>query len=158
MGGTVRPASTLRSWLSKGEWAVAAGGLLLALDLVLLPWHRIRIGLGGTGRISIDKLAVESPNAGYGIAALFVAGLLVTIVASRVGSSRRRRYTSTELRVLRAGAGLACGLLMAKLLVNTDFLGPGSWLAVALSGVVAYGSLLLTSEQARPSDPPSPVG
>lgn len=123
-----------------GEWAVLGGGLLLALDLVALPWHRIRIGLGLAGQISIDKRAVEAPEAIYAILALAFATFLVALILIRITSTRPGPPTAAQLRSIRVGGATVFGLLLAKLLLNTDFLGPGSWLGVALAGVIACGA------------------
>jgi hypothetical protein len=138
---------------TKGEWIVICTGLLIVVDLVVVPWYRIRIGLGDAGKISIDKRAVDSPNAAYAIAALVIVVLLLLMVSGRLRSVRGRWYSPAQLRILRLGGAISCGLLVAKLMMNTDYLGPGSWLGVLLGVVMVYGALAIDAE--RPAgDPP----
>lgn len=123
-------------------------GVLLAVDVVLVPWHQIRIGLGEQGRISIDKRALEAPNAGFGIVALLVLVVLLMVVVGRVRSGRRH-YTVDQLRILRLGGAVILGVLVAKLALNSDFLGPGAWLGVVFAGAMAYSTLVISSEYAE---------
>lgn len=137
---------------SRGEKQLLCLGVLLAANLVLVPWHRIRIGLGEQGRISIDKRALDAPNAGFGIVALLVLVVLLIVVAGRVRSGRRY-YTVDQLRVLRLGGAVVLGVLVAKLALNSDFLGPGAWLGVVFAGAMAYSTLVVSNEFAEGNDP-----
>lgn len=133
--------------LSLGERVMSLAALLLALDLFVLPWHRISIGLGAFGSVSASRTGIESPNGFLGL----LAALLALAIVARVVIAE---FTSVELPSLPvpweradliAGAAVA-GLVVLKLLVETSHLSVGAWLAVPLAGAVAYGGFLRTRE------------
>lgn len=139
--------------LSLGQRISSLAALLLTLDLFILPWHRISIGLGGFGSVSASRSGIQSPN---GFVGLLVALLAVAIVARIVVSE----FTSVELPTLPvswaradllAGAAVAA-LVLLKLVLETSYLSVGAWLAVPLAGAVAYGGYLASHEPAARSE------
>src|ERR1044072_5049448 len=78
--------------LSTGERYMALGGVLLVLDLLLLPWHRISIGIGAFG-VTASRSGLESPNAFLGI----LAALIALAVVARIVVTE---FTSVELPAL----------------------------------------------------------
>ena len=132
--------------LSMGERCMALGGVLLFLDLIILPWHRISIGFGSFG-VTASRTGIQSPNGFLGLLAALVA---VAVVARVVVSD----FTSVELPTLpiswpRADllAGVAAAaLVLLKLIVETSYLSIGAWLAVPLAGAMLYGGYLRSRE------------
>jgi len=132
---------------------VLVTGVLLVLDLVLLPWHRVSIGLGSLPGIHVDSTGIESPDAALGIISLLLAALLVVqlLVAKATGSRLPQlpdawgRMAPGRLQLLVGSAVVA--LLVVKLFLNTDFLGVGSWLGVLLAGGLAYGELAIERDR-----------
>jgi hypothetical protein len=132
--------------LSRGQRIMSLTGVLLLLDVLILPWHRISIGAGVFG-IDVNRTGVQSPNGFYG---LLIALVAVAVVARIVLSE----FTSVELPKLpvtweRADliAGVAAAaLVLIKLIAETSYLSIGAWLAVPLAGALAYGGYLRGQE------------
>jgi hypothetical protein len=131
--------------LSKGERIVLIAGLLLIIDLLFLPWHRIKISdvLG----VDVSRTAVQSPNGGYGVLALLITLVMIgQIVAARFTSARLPRPPVPWGQV-HMFAGIAVfALLLIKLLVETDFLGYGCFIGLILGAAVAFGGFTISKE------------
>ena len=147
------PAPRGRRW-SRAERIIATSGVLLAADLVLLPWHRFSLDLPTeqfgvqVPSFRIDRTGVEEPYALFGIAASVIAvGMVVhVLMASRTAAAPRPGPVH-----LIAGA-VVLGLVAAQLLANPDFLAIGAWAALALAFAVAYGGFALAQETSTGSD------
>jgi hypothetical protein len=128
--------------LTQGEKVVGAAGIALLIDLLFFPWHSIDLGI-----LSVTRSAVESPNGFWGVLALLVT---IAMVAAVVVT----RFTTTKLPDLPVPlgqvmciAGIAvAGLLLLKLVAETDALGFGAWFGILLGGAVAYGGYLMRQE------------
>lgn len=136
-----------RSW-RRSEALIVVCGALLALDLLVLPWHHyfVDVPTGNLGlnlpTFSYDRTAVQSPYNGFGIAALVIAlAMAVYTLVAKVSPVVRR----LEQVHLVAGPTVL-GLLLAKMLVDNAFLGTGSYLGVLLGAGVALGGFLLGRE------------
>jgi hypothetical protein len=136
--------------LTQGEKIVLAAGLLLILDLLFLPWHRISGGVGAAlEALGADttRTAVQSPKGGYGILAFLITLVMVLQIALA-------KFTTTKLPDLPVPwsqvhfiAGLVVlGLLFLKLVTETDFLGFGAWLGLLLAGGLAFGGFTIKKE------------
>lgn len=123
---------------------------MLIADLVLLPWHHYALNVDTGGlpitlpSFALDRTGVESPDAQLGIGALLLAGLMVMHVLAAKASSAVPRLAFLHLIV---GPG-ALGLLVAKLLSDDEFLGPGAWLGVLFGAALALGGYLVSQEAA----------
>jgi hypothetical protein len=145
--------------LSPGERYMSLAGVLLVLDLLVLPWHRISIGIGPFG-VTASRSGIESPNGFLGLLALLLS---VAIVARIVVGE----FTSVELPALPvtwqqadliAGAAVAA-LVVLKLLVETSYLSIGAWLALPLAAGMAYGGYVRSREATtEPTVGDSPAG
>jgi len=145
--------------LSPGERCMALAGVLLVLDLLVLPWHRISIGIGPFG-VTASRSGIESPNGFLGLLALLVS---VAIVARIVVSE----FTAVELPALPVswaqadliGGAAVAALVLLKLVAETSYLSVGAWLADPLAAVMAYGGYLRSRETpAEPSPEDTPAG
>lgn len=129
------------SKLTLGERIVLGAGFFLILDLLFFPWYDVGPLFGGTRR------AVDPPHSFYGVVAL-----LVTIVMfGHVVVWRLASATLPELPVswgvVHLVAGVAVlGLLLMKLLTETDFLSYGAYLGLLLAAVLAYGGYVINRE------------
>ena len=144
--------------LSPAERYMSLAGILLVLDLLLLPWHRISIGLGPFG-VTASRTGIESPNGFLGLLAALVA---VAVVARILVSE----FTSVELPALPvswqqadfiAGAAIAA-LVIVKLVAETSYLSVGAWVAIPLAAAMGYGAYLRYREtpgQTRAEDSPA---
>ena len=136
------------SKLTQGERMVLIAGVLLVLDLLFAPWHKIDLGATIPG-IDLTRSGVQSPHSAYGVLALLLTIVMVgQIVAAKIMSASLPDPPVPWSRVhLVAGTAVAA-LLLLKLVVETDFLGFGAYLGVALGLAVAYGAFTLNREDA----------
>lgn len=130
-----------------------AAGILLAADLIALPWHHYRLDMADLGldvpEFNLERTGVQSPQAAFGIAAVGLAlGMALHVVVAKFTSALPR----AEQLHLVAGA-VVLGLVLAKLLADREFLGTGAWVGTALAFAVAYGGFALSQESS-----PVPVG
>ena len=141
--------------LSLGERVMGGAAVLLAIDLVALPWHRISIGIGAFS-VSASRTGVESPHGFVGVLALLVALAVIARIALD-------EFTSVELPALPVSwpqadliAGIAAAaLVLLKLSLETSYLSVGAWLAVILAGAMAYGGYLRSREPASGAEIPA---
>lgn len=150
--GPYGPRPTGRGW-TRGERIVVIAGVLLVVDLLLAPWHRVSLspGLEEFGievpSLTYDRSAVEDPESFLGRAALVIAAAMVLhVLATKVVASLTRWK---QIHLLAGPAVL--GLLVAKLIANAEFLGLGAWAAVGLASILAYGGYLISQESTYPS-------
>ena len=154
----VAPPRTWKGW-TRGELIVIVAGVLLAVDLLVLPWHHyfVDVDTGSLGielpTFSYDRTGVQTPNPGFGIAALVLAlGMVVQVVAARYV---RAMPSMGQIHLL-VGPSVF-GLLLAKMLSDDNFLGTGAWLGLLLGAAMGIGGYLLSQEAAvRPGTVVSP--
>ena len=134
------------SKLSLGDKIVGGTSIVLLIDLLFLPWHSATISYGVLGSSfshTYTAGATGSPNGFLGILAL-----LLTIAI--VGTAVVRKLTTSKLPDLPIAWGLAtfygaiavAALLLLKLILKTQYLGYGSYLAIVLAGGLTYGAFL----------------
>ena len=123
-------------------------GSLLIVDLLLLPWHHyfVDVPTGDLGielpTFSLDRTGVQTPDSNLGIAALVLAAAMVLQVLVAKLSPAVSSWPTFHL----VAGPAALGLLVAKLLVDNHFLGPGAWLGIALGVGVAVGGYVVSQE------------
>jgi len=139
--------------LSLGARIMSLAGVLLLLDVLVLPWHRISIGFGGLGSITASRTGIQSPNGFVGLLIALVAlAVVVRVVLSEFTSVELPALpVSWEQADLIAGAA-AAALVLLKLVLETSYLSVGAWLAVPLAGGLAYGGYLRSQEKALTTD------
>ena len=131
---------------TQGERIVLIGGLLLIIDLLFVPWHSVDL-MGLDIEFDPTRTGVQSPNGGYGVAAvIFTALMIVQIVAAHLLRERlpALRVPWAQLQLL-AGIFVAV-VLVIKLLRETELLGFGSYSGVLAGVLVAYGGYLIARE------------
>ena len=129
-----------------------AAGLLLAADLLALPWHHYRLDMADLGldvpSFNLERTGVQNPQAGFGIAAVGLAlGMAAHVLVAKLTGALPR----LEQVHLVAGA-VVLGLVLAKLLADREFLGTGAWIGTALALALAYGGFALSQESPPPTD------
>lgn len=139
--------------LSMAERVMSLAAVLLLLDLLILPWHRISVGLGAFGFTS-SRSGLESPNGFLGLLAAIVAIAVVAwIMLANFSSVTLPALPVSDGQVGLIAGGVLVGLVLLKLVLETSFLSVGAWLAVPLSGAVLYGGYLRSRESASGSLP-----
>jgi hypothetical protein len=134
------------SRLTQGERIVLVAGVLLIIDLLLLPWHSIDLGVEIPG-VDLTRSGVQSPNGGYGVLALLLTIVMVAqIIAAKLAGANLPEppVAWSQIHVI-AGSTVAI-LLVLKLVIETDSLGFGAYLGVLLGIAVAYGAYALRRE------------
>lgn len=125
-------------------------GALLAVDLALAPWHRFRLDLSlerfgvQVPAFQLDRTGLQNPQALLGVGALVVAlAMVVHVVVTRLHAGVRPAPQGQLI-----GGAVVLGLVCAKLLAYSRFLGPGAWAGVVLAGGVAFGGYLISQDGA----------
>jgi len=140
---------TWRGW-SRGEALIVGGAVLLAADLILLPWHHyaLHIDVSNLGvdipGFSYDRNGVQAPHAALGILGVLIAALMaaqVVVARARPGPAVTRL---AQVQLVAGPAVLA--LLLSKFFSDSDFLGVGAWLALLLGVALALGGYLRSLE------------
>lgn len=125
------------SKLSREDWIVGGGGILLIIFLLVLPWHHESIGI-----YSASQSATSSPDSIWGVLALLV--LIVAVADWALAKfSPSTQIPTTQLgrdmtRV--AVLGLMLLLLLIKFVAHTDYLGWGFFVDVILAVGVTFGA------------------
>lgn len=140
--------------LSQGEWIVLVAGLLLLVDLLLLPWHAV--DLSPTEQLVADKIgfdptpaAVQPPARGYGIAAVvFVLVMIVQIAVARLTTLRLPEPPVPWSQIQLIAGIFVLVVLAIKLIRDTSGLGYGAYSAILGGLLVAYGGYLIAQEGA----------
>ena len=135
--------------LTQGEKLVLVGGVLLLIDLLLLPWHSV--DLGGLDLVfDATRTGVQSPNGGYGVAAVILTLVMVAqIVASKVLSMKLPELPLPWSQVHLVLGIFVAVVLVIKLIKETDFLGYGAYSGILAALLVAYGAYSINQESAR---------
>lgn len=132
------------SKLTLSDKIIGATGIVLIIDLIALPWHDVDLGILG----SETRTAIQSPNGFYGVLALLLTLAVVGVTALRVFSpdTKLPELPISWNQAIFFAAAATAALLLLKLIVETDFLGFGSWLGILLAGGMAYGGFLKFQE------------
>ena len=129
--------------LSTSDKIISGAGIVLLIDLLLLPWHDVDLGFA-----SATRTAIQSPNGFWGLIALLLTAAVVGVTLVRAlkpETSLPEIPISWNQAVFYACVAIAAVLLL-KLVIETDFLGFGAYLGVLLAGGVAYGGFLKFQE------------
>lgn len=141
------------SKLTTGEKVVAGAGILLVIDLLFFPWHKLDLGI-----LSVSRTAIESPKAFWGVLALLLTiAVVAAVLVTRLTTARLPALpVPFGQAVFFAGIGVLA-LLVIKLALETDFLGFGAWLGLLLAAALAYGGFMMRQEEGTATGPP-PMG
>jgi len=140
--------------VSRDDWIVGGLALLLAIDLLFLPWFSISVGIGAFSA-SFTSTATGAPDGWLGILALIA---LLALLAD-LGIERMSPQTTLPLiggsrpttRLVLAGA--AALLLALKFLFHINHfsdLGLGFWAALVLTVGLVFSSLRVSQGRAIP--------
>ena len=139
------------------DWILGGCALVLIIDLLFFPWHKVDLDLGPFGGGSISRSAVESPNAFWGWLALLVAlAVLVVVIIRRLTTAKLPELPISWTDATFYGAIAALALVLLKLIIETDSLGFGSYFAILLAAGMVYGGFAAKqADSAAPSGPPT---
>ena len=129
--------------LSREDWMVGGGGLVLIIDILFLAWHSVG---------PFDLTGTDSPGGIWGVLALIV---LIAVVADLLFArfSPATQIPTTQLgrdMTRAAAAGLVLLLVFIKFIDNTSFLAYGTWVGLVLAIVVAAGAWLNAQGRSTP--------
>jgi hypothetical protein len=151
--------------VSRDDWIVGGLALLLAIDVLFLPWFSISVGVGAFSA-SFSSTATGAPDGWLGILALIaVIALLADLGIERLSPQTTLPMlggSRTMTRFILAGAGGAFLLLKFIFHINHfSDLGFGFWAAVVLTGGLVFSTMRASQGQAiappsAPSAPPPP--
>ena len=139
--------------LTQGEKIVLVAGILLVLDLLLLPWHRVEGSLLGT-QVDVAVTGTESPNGGYGVFAVLLT--LVMVLQIMGAKFTKAQMPQPAIGWPKVHLYLGCGVMIVillKLFAETDSLSTGAYLGILLAGAVAYGGFLISKASSLPGYP-----
>lgn len=125
--------------LSLSDKIIAGTGIVLIIDLLFLPWHSIDLGV-----TTWTRTGIESPNSFWGVLALLLTIAVVAVTLLRVlkpETSLPDLPVSWDRAIFFAAAA-TLGLLVLKLILETDELGIGAWLGLLLAAGMTYGGYL----------------
>ncbi|MEO8692540.1 MAG: hypothetical protein ABI658_03435 [Acidimicrobiales bacterium] len=141
------------------DWILGGCALVLIIDLLFLPWHKIDFDfgplLGSAG--SVKRTAVQSPNAFWGWLALLLAiAVLAVVIIRRLTTVKLPEIPISWSDATFYGAIAALALLVLKLIIETSSLGYGSYFGILLAAGMVYGGFAAKQLDATaPSSPPT---
>ncbi len=137
--------------LSQGERIVLVAGVLLIVDLLLLPWHSAPDIPEGIG-FDPTRTAVQEIYPAYGIAAVVLTALMIVqIVLARLLSVRLPAPALPWPQVHLILGIFVAVVLAIKLYRETELLGYGAYSGVLAGILVAYGGWSISREPQAPA-------
>jgi hypothetical protein len=128
--------------LTQGERITLIAGVLLILDLLILAWHNIDLGLLG----DIKRTGVQSPNAFWGVLALILTLLMVGLIVARLAGVKLPDLPMPLGQILMIAGIAVLAFLLIKLVSETTALGIGAYLGILLGAAVAFGGFSVNKE------------
>jgi hypothetical protein len=149
------------SKFTRQELILAGVALLLAIDLLFLPWFDISVNGFGVFTVSVTSTGTGSPNGWLGVLAVVTALTLIADLALErlagaglppIGGSR------ATTRLALAVASAVCVGLKFLLHVHFDWFGGGFWGAAVLAvALVVLATRIRDAERATGSTGPRTV-
>jgi predicted secreted protein len=144
--------------LSQGERIVLFAGVLLIIDLLFVAWYSVDISVLP---LDVRRLAagvdttltgVQSPYAGYGVAAVILTGVMIAqIVLARLLSVRLPAPGLPWSQIHLVAGIFVAVVLVIKLVRDLEALAFGSYSGVLAGILVGYGGYCIAREDAAPA-------
>ena len=132
--------------ITQGERIVLIVGVLLIIDLLFFPWHKIDLG-GGLVGVDVTRTGIQSPNSFYGVIALLITVVMVgQIIAAKLANATLPAMPVSWGQVHLIAGIVVLVVLLIKLIVETDFLGFGAYLGILLAAALAFGGFTVNKE------------
>ena len=134
------------SKFSREELILAGVALLLAIDLLFLPWFDVTVSIGSF-KASFTSSATGEPDGWLGVlAVLSLVALIADLALERLGNVDLPAINGSRADTRLALAAVAAGFVVLKFLFHIHFslFGIGFWGAVVLTA-----ALVATAVRAR---------
>jgi hypothetical protein len=131
------------SKLSREDWMVGGGGILLIIFLFALPFY---------SDYGYTAAATSAPASIWGILALILAIVIVVDWALAVFSPQTTVPTSPAGREMTRvyAAAVVVVLLLIKLILHTSYLGWGCFVDIIVAAIVTFGAWSLAQGKSTP--------
>ena len=142
------------SKFSREDWILAGVALLLAIDLLFLPWFDITVSFGSF-HASATSTATGAPDGWLGVlAVLALLALIADLALERLGNVAMPAINGSRATTRLALAAVAAGFVALKFLFHIHFgyFGIGFWAAVVLTA-----ALLVTAVRTRGAERLTPT-
>ena len=111
--------------LSREDLIIGALSVFLIIDLLVLPWYSVNVG------VTITTTATSAPYAVWGILALLAdIAFLSDLLADRFSTSQFPAIGGSQAATRAALAATTLFFIAIKFLAETTSLGAGCWLAL----------------------------
>jgi hypothetical protein len=136
------------SKLSREDWMVGGGGLVLVIGLLAFPWFSVSVGA-----FTATAVATSSTGGIWAVLALIVLiAAVVDLVLARFSPATQMPATRLGREMTRAAAvGLVAVLMLIKLISHTGNWGWGFFIDIILVIVVAAGAWLNAQGKSTPT-------
>ncbi len=135
------------SKLSREDWMIGGGGILLIIFLFALPFYSV-----SAGPYTATFAATGSPASIWGIIALILA-IVVVVDWALANFSPATQIPTTQLgreMTRTAIAGAIVFLLVIKLILHTSYLGWGCFVDIIVALIVTYGAWMIAQGKSTP--------
>jgi hypothetical protein len=127
--------------ITRDDWITGALALLLAIDLLFLPWFSISVSVGSVS-LSVSSTATGSPDGWLGVLAVLASlAVIVDLAIERFSPQTKLPAVSGSRATTRfVIAAVAAGFVVLKFLfhIHFSYFGFGFYAAVVLAGALVY--------------------
>ena len=123
---------------SREDWILAGVALLLAIDLLFLPWFDISVSFAGF-QASATSTATGAPDGWLGVfAVLALAALIADLALERLGSVAVPAIGGSRATTRLVLAAVAAAFVALKFLfhIHFSYFGIGFWAAIVLTAAL----------------------